>query len=445
MQIPLPACELFYIHFFLSIRAMVEFKPNTATASASTLSYSLLSSSLAEQLQPESFSTELLGEKPALLFTCPICLSIPAPDAALDHMQCGKIFCRHCITAWAGKSPLCPACNQKIGGEDLRAIKDKNKTVYQIMVCYRVHCPNFITEEKTRCDWVGEISQVVVHLRDCKYVENSCKWGCGAVMARIKISEHETKECLMRIVKCEFCEKYMTYMLLIKHKEKECSKNPDAVVACQYKEMGCGFAGKRPELEKHTKEAAKTHLACAEGYIAKLKSTIVENERIITELKAHHHAKDEEEDKQHASSMGEVEMKQVATIGEDAPKNNFYFKTCRNGHMMWLKEVPPPVACAACGNNTKANEKQVWCCTNCRFFICSSCVSIKYERDKEPFLYTYCPKCTNERAMVKRFKHFNKSTFDCGCVNSRKPGSFYYYCAYCRYTVCSKCQTTITY
>ena len=397
-----------------------------------------------------SYSTDLLESIPTPLFTCPICLNIPNPESAVDHMQCGKIFCRDCVLAWTAKESMCPACSQKISDSqtDLRAIKAKNKTVYQIMIGYKIRCVN-VEQTKEGCQWCGELQDFAKHIKECLYVTEFCRWGCGAQMQRKVLGQHEINECWMRATKCEFCEKQVLFDSLLKHKEKECEKCPDTMILCKYKELGCDYSGKRDAADKHNATCVKVHLAYAVSQIGKLKKTIESNDALIKLLGFQRNAP------ANGFQLGLNRKSQPWLRKPALRKNpesvpmamNTYFKKCRKNHLLEFEQVPLPCACSGCGHEFASESVHGWICKACQFYICSTCSALQYERDKEPLLYTYCPKCMSEvRVLVKRTAKYEKSAFDCGCPNKQRGKVIsFYYCAYCEFTVCAGCQMSITY
>ena len=117
---------------------------------------------------------------------CPVCL-LPFRDPSLLSC-CGQKGCASCIAQVRTAGLPCPLCQQPFD-----TMLDKH---YQRLVLnLRVHC----SKKREGCTWEGELRHLQSHsLRDCKHVEEACRYNCGGRYQRRLLKNHEVEECPQR-------------------------------------------------------------------------------------------------------------------------------------------------------------------------------------------------------------------------------------------------------
>ena len=100
---------------------------------------------------PQSMFTdnEVLQE-----YLCPICRDVSVLQTAMEHIQCGAIFCKQCLEVWNRTNDSCPKCRDK-ASTNIRLLKEGNKVAYRIMSKLQVKC---VTSNDYPCNWVGELN-----------------------------------------------------------------------------------------------------------------------------------------------------------------------------------------------------------------------------------------------------------------------------------------------
>ena len=108
------------------------------------------------------------------------------------------------------------------------------------------------------CMWTGKLQDARRHFNTCVYAGALCGFGCGAVIRRIDMTEHETSICPKRNVKCSNvgCTAVMPEPLLAAHKANVCLYE---VVDCPFSSVGCNEQMLRKDIESHEEAAMKQH------------------------------------------------------------------------------------------------------------------------------------------------------------------------------------------
>ena len=108
------------------------------------------------------------------------------------------------------------------------------------------------------CMWTGKLQDARRHFNTCVYAGALCGFGCGAVIRRIDMTEHETSICPKRNVKCSNvgCTAVMPEPLLAAHKANDCLYE---VVDCPFSSVGCKERVLRKDVESHEEAAIKQH------------------------------------------------------------------------------------------------------------------------------------------------------------------------------------------
>ena len=151
------------------------------------------------------------------------------------------------------------------------------------------------------CDWLGTLNDCENHLDTCGYVKGQCSLGCGKVLQRNELKVHAMKDCQLRKVRCEYCDKeLMSRMLPIHHKmcpkiEVSCELCEKVMcredmtehleVDCVEKEIECPFAEYKCEVGLIKRKYLSQHLEEKETKHFVLKLNAMELKQNETELK----------------------------------------------------------------------------------------------------------------------------------------------------------------
>ena len=108
------------------------------------------------------------------------------------------------------------------------------------------------------CTWTGKLQDAKQHFNECVYAGALCGFGCGAVVRRIDISEHEASICPKREVPCTNvgCTAVMPGPMIAAHKANDCLYE---VVNCPFSGVGCTERMLRKDIETHEEAAMKQH------------------------------------------------------------------------------------------------------------------------------------------------------------------------------------------
>jgi len=193
------------------------------------------------------------NRKIAELFVCPICFSIPYPDNAVDHPQCGKIFCKSCLESWDAQANKCPTCKNSFDNFHMRNLAI---TLKNIMLCLIIYCPNAPLNSGL-CKWKGEFENLNEHMKICEYSEIECQNGCKTKIIRKDQIKHN-ENCLFSKAKCKFCMKDFPKCQLEEHFTK-CSENENAIIPCQFWEAGCTEKIIKKNMQYHLVKNAQKH------------------------------------------------------------------------------------------------------------------------------------------------------------------------------------------
>ena len=183
----------------------------------------------------------------AKFILCPICKKI---DYNLIKTKCEDYFCENCFKNSINKELYCPNHPDK---KIEKAEKDNIENLYlKIRGIIKVYCKN---KDK----------------------------GCNDILLIDNLNNHLNKECLFRMVKCDFCNLEFFYKdiqshqincskIFIKcncgkeiekykieeHKEIEC---PNTIINCYLFNLGCNNSFFRKDLKKHNEENRDFHFS----------------------------------------------------------------------------------------------------------------------------------------------------------------------------------------
>ena len=292
---------------------------------------------------PDALSTELfVDEGVAEEFECAICTN--AFKDPVQSKNCGHTFCRSCVEDIM-KSPTakkrCPNCPDK---ELTLESVVPNLTVKNLMGKAQVYCftrlpeleaASIITssiggstdvdagdddidgddndqvgaaaassgkrkssssscsagvaaEKKSKpdqCTWTGKLNDARAHFNTCMFAGVICRLGCGEVIKRIDMSEHEASACPKRhAVPCTNagCTDVMPGPLLAAHKKNDCQYEE---VDCPFRSVGCNERLLRKDVNNHVDVAANQHMLLLLQDNQTLRQTNQSLQLKVTELK----------------------------------------------------------------------------------------------------------------------------------------------------------------
>ena len=211
------------------------------------------------------YEYEASGKVPEKLI-CNICTKL-IRDPYLT-VCCGQHFCGSCLKHWTekqGKS-TCPHCREENFTHVL------NKALKREIDELQIYC----THHGEGCQWVGELGNLQTHLdKACSYVKVACPNGCLKMCLRMKLSDHLTNNCILRISRCGYCGEYDRQASLTAHYyvcpeypldcPKECGVKgikrkdicihnencPLEPVQCPFEEVGCEARLIRRDFQAH--------------------------------------------------------------------------------------------------------------------------------------------------------------------------------------------------
>ena len=104
------------------------------------------------------------------------------------------------------------------------------------------------------CGWNGKLVDGEKHLKECGKFFVTCTLECGDVTERCEMSNHLKTECLLREMKCEFCDLVFIFKNLNEHL-KTCPAHP---IVCK-----CSRVLRRDAVEEHIdKDCELTEIEC---------------------------------------------------------------------------------------------------------------------------------------------------------------------------------------
>jgi hypothetical protein len=162
-----------------------------------------------------AYAKELFLQPPSDQFECPICFCIMK-----DPVSCpeGHTFCRHCVSKHLDvQAQTCPTCRVPLTKEKLVP----SRLIRSLIDDSEVHCPSV----ELSCDWTGKLRDAELHYIHCPFSITSCPHsGCDEICIQKDLPVH-MKNCLYRLVPCEWCDLDDTIDLIYSHKSV-CPKRP---------------------------------------------------------------------------------------------------------------------------------------------------------------------------------------------------------------------------
>ena len=166
----------------------------------------------------------------------------------LSTMENDFLICSKCMgisrdAISSGGETLCELCK----GEN-SACNPAQKVRNSVSVL-NIKCPLF-----KDCSWKGKLLKAEEHLKQCGSFLIACPLGCGDVTKRCKMNNHLNNYCILREVKCEFCNITLSYKILTNHLEI-CPAHP---ITCK-----CNRVLRRDEVKAHIdKDCDLTEIEC---------------------------------------------------------------------------------------------------------------------------------------------------------------------------------------
>eukprot|EP00731_Ephydatia_muelleri_P015032 Em0008g752a len=224
---------------------------------------------------------------------CPICLSAMRNPV---QTECGHLFCRGCLEPILdGPNPLCPL--------DKTAISTAG--VFPDNACKReiLSLDVYCDASKNGCPWIGPLKELDSHSQGCEYSDVLCRQ-CGLNVQNRTFSVHQTKECPMRPVQCQFCNQIIPVGQLETHIENVCPQYlrscpnrcvpgpqftlqqleahlnprtgdcPLAEILCPFKQYGCTFVCERKKMPLHLNEYQIQHTYLQADYSVVMKGQV---------------------------------------------------------------------------------------------------------------------------------------------------------------------------
>ena len=188
---------------------------------------------------------EWLVEKDNDSLRCTICWHVLYQPVNLS--TCSHTFCLHCLQAHVKEhsAPTCPQCRTPLSATIHSVLSSTDCSLVINGSC------NFqLAKLKVSCPHCGEWkdslgtnrANVIAHHNVCPQLPVCCSLGCGQLIARDQLGDHEDEECPRRLVWCEHCDEQFTHEALAAHviNKTECAD-------CHLCKLGCGV----PVVDKY--------------------------------------------------------------------------------------------------------------------------------------------------------------------------------------------------
>ena len=109
------------------------------------------------------------------------------------------------------------------------------------------------------CTWTGKLIDAEQNFKECGFAGVKCGFGCGAVVIRNDMIEHQALACANRAVPCTNvgCKAVMPHPMIASHKANDC---PYQRVNCSYHIVGCNVQLLRKDINKHVEASANQHM-----------------------------------------------------------------------------------------------------------------------------------------------------------------------------------------
>ena len=166
----------------------------------------------------------------------------------LSEMEEGFVICKICVGITRNASLYKEETTCKVCSESPAKVNHV-KLVQTAVDQLEIKCPVL-----RRCNWSGKLSEAEEHLKNCRTFLIQCDL-CKEVFSRSERELHETEQCPLRIVKCQYCNQDKTAIYFPLH-FKDC---PEIPISCPNE---CGAEFPRRELSKHKSECKLEVITC---------------------------------------------------------------------------------------------------------------------------------------------------------------------------------------
>ena len=166
----------------------------------------------------------------------------------LSEMEEGFVICKICVGITRNASLYKEETTCKICSES-PANANHVKLVQTAVNQLEIKCPVL-----RRCNWSGKLSEAEGHLKNCGTFLIKCNL-CKEVFSRSERELHETEQCPLRIVKCQYCNQDKKAKFLSQHCNI-CSQFP---ISCPNE---CGAEFPRIKLSEHRSECELEAITC---------------------------------------------------------------------------------------------------------------------------------------------------------------------------------------
>ena len=199
------------------------------------------------KLEHNGYTFDFVGKVPPEL-ACRLCSKVLREPVQV--VCCGHHYCKNCIERKIAAKSTCPNCHTP----NFNHFKDKH--FEQRIDMLKIYCPH----HRRGCKWTGEMSTVKSHLhatQGCPYEPVLCVNKCGQTMMRRDVKDHITKQCLLRRVRCQYCNHENTFQVVTGSHYSVCPSYP---VKCSH---NCNTKGiKRSEISKHEQTCGMKPIVC---------------------------------------------------------------------------------------------------------------------------------------------------------------------------------------
>ena len=154
-------------------------------------------------------------------FLCLICFNVlKDPVLCARNQHC---FCRGCITKHLENSRRCPTCADELTEETLT---ESNRMVKDYLNGLNIRC---IYHDRG-CEEIVQLQHLDQHEDSCGFTPAVCRnQGCGAILNKRDLINHESELCVYRTSKCHSCEE-ITKTLADMEKRTERMETKQAIV-----------------------------------------------------------------------------------------------------------------------------------------------------------------------------------------------------------------------
>ena len=182
---------------------------------------------------------------------CNIC-HYPSKKPRLS-VCCGNVFCESCLDGAKQVNISCPVC--RVEGFETILHKQADRAVRSLNI--------FCSNKEKGCEWQGEVNHIENHLENtfgCQYADAECTNGCGKIMQRKLLNNHEQNECSHRKVNCKYCSDVGAYDFIVGKHMDLCLKYP-----IQCPNANCNTAMPRENINEHRKACQYEMVDCSNG------------------------------------------------------------------------------------------------------------------------------------------------------------------------------------